>query len=184
MRIERSFIISCLCAKFLLAKTTSFQLSYLLANLSKKLSTHQFHTDPLSSTNRFHTRTTPFQQKPLSSTPKSLSSTQKPLSSTPKTTQFHTKDHSVPHNPLFHTKNPSVQHTLKQKVFVWNWGVLGFRCWTEGFLVWNWGVCWTEGFLGLKWSGPFVWNWCFELRGCGTEGDPKKLHKIFTYSEI
>ena len=55
-------------------------------------STPQFHTDPLSSTHRFNTRTTPFQHpKFLSSTPKTpqfhlpLSCTPKPLSSTPKT---------------------------------------------------------------------------------------------------
>ena len=57
------------------------------------MSTPQFYTDPLSSTNRFHTRTTPFQH------PKSVSSTPKALSSTPKTPQFH---------PL---------------LLVWNWGV-------------------------------------------------------------
>ena len=66
---------------------------------------------------------------------------------------------------------------------VWKWG----GGWTEGFSVWNWeggwnwgvfGVeprgfwCGTEGFPGLKRSGPFAWNWCVELRGCETEGDP------------
>ena len=73
------------------------------------------------------------------------------------------------------------------EVFGWNWGV----CWTEGFLVLNRGVfgvelrgfwdgtegcvelrgfwCWTEGFRGLKRSGPFVWNWCVELRGTDCE---------------
>ena len=118
MRIERSFIISCLCAKFLLAKTTSFQLSYLLANLSKKLSIHQFHTDPLSSTNRFHTKTTPFQTKNLSvqhqnssvSQQKPLSSTPKPLGSTLKIPQFHIKNPSVLYTSQFQTENPSVQH--------------------------------------------------------------------------
>ena len=93
--------------------------------------TSQFHTDPLSPTYRFHTRTTPFStqnpsvphQKPLSSTPKTpqfhlpLSSTPKlpqlrinspsvqpPLSSTPKTPQLNTKTPSVPHQkPLSST---------------------------------------------------------------------------------
>ena len=35
-------------------------------------------------------------------------------------------------------------------------------CWTEGFLKWNWGRC---VFWGPKRNGPFVWNWCVELRG-------------------
>ena len=32
------------------------------------------------------------------------------------------------------------------------------------------------GFWGLKRSGPFVWNRCVELRGCGTEGGPFAPH--------
>ena len=50
-----------------------------------------FSVKPLSSTHRFHARTTPFQH------PKSLSST-------PKTPQFNIKI------PQFHIKNPSVPH--------------------------------------------------------------------------
>ena len=80
---------------------------------------------PLSSTHRFHTRTTPFQH------PKSLSST--------------------PKTPQFNTKTASVQHRYIELFFL------------RG--VWNWGVCGTEGLRGLKRSGPFVWNWCIELRG-------------------
>ena len=76
----------------------------------------QFDTDRLSSTHRFHTRSTPFQH------PKSLSST-------PKTPQFHLLLSSTPKAPQFHTKNPSVQHSF----------CLGV-CWSEGFLVWNWGI--------------------------------------------
>ena len=134
-------------------------------------STTQFHTDPLSSTRRFHTRTTPFQH------PKSLSST--------------------PKSPQFHTKNFFVWGVSWTEGFsVRNWGCVelrefgvelrcvelkGFWCGTEGaelkgwnwgVLVWSWGVCGTEGFLGLKRSGPFVWNWCVELRGVWNWGDP------------
>ena len=64
-----------------------------LNRLPTRTSTSQFHSHSLSSTHRFHTRTTPFQQpkkfhtknpsvphqKPLSSTSKSLSSTPKTL---------------------------------------------------------------------------------------------------------
>ena len=32
-------------------------------------------------------------------------------------------------------------------------------------------------FWGLKRSGHFVLNWCVELRGCGTEGDPWTSHR-------
>ena len=120
---------------------------------------------------------------PLSSTPPSvqhISSTQKGHSfSAPDITHFHTKNSSVQHIPRFNTKNPSVPYTPQFNT--------SSVCWTEGFLVWNWGVfgvelrgvwnwgvlsvelrgvCWTEGFL--------VWNWavCVELRGfwCETEG--------------
>ena len=49
----------------------------------------------------------------------------------------------------------------------------GFWSGTEGFSVWNWGVCWTEGFMMLNrgffgvelrdlscgTEGSFVWNW-------------------------
>ena len=47
-------------------------------------------------------------------------------------------------------------------------------CWTEGFLVWNWGVCGTEGFLGLKKNGPFVLNRSVELRAVWYWGGPLK----------
>ena len=60
-----------------------------------KKSTPKFHTDPLSSTHQFHTRTTPFQA-------------QKSPSFTSKTPQFNTPTPSVQHIP--HTKNPSVPH--------------------------------------------------------------------------
>ena len=69
-----------------------------------KLSTPQFHTDPPSSTNRFHTRTTPFQHpKSLSSTPKTPLLNTKSLSSTPKTPQFNTPLSSTP-KPLSSTQ--------------------------------------------------------------------------------
>ena len=32
-----------------------------------------------------------------------------------------------------------------ERFFKWNWGG-----WTEGSLVWNWGLCWTEGFSVLN----------------------------------
>ena len=106
-------------------------------------STPQFQTEPLSSTHRFHTMSTPFQH------PKSLSST-------PKTAQFHIKNPSVQHrNPLCSTPKPPKFrlpqfHTKHSLV-----------CWTEGFLVWNWG------FLG---AGK-EWLFCVELM-CWTERDP------------
>ena len=68
---------------------------------------------PLSSTHRFHTRTTPFQH------PKSLSST--------------------PKTPQFNTKTASVQHRYIELFFlrgVLNWGVFSVEL--RG--VWNWGV--------------------------------------------
>ena len=34
-----------------------------------------------------------------------------------------------------------------------------------------------QRFWGLKRSGHFVLNWCVELRGCGTEGDPWTSHR-------
>ena len=114
--------------------------------------TLQFHTDPLSSTHRFNTMTERFQrqnpsvpnQKPLSST---TSSVQHPkfLNLTPKTPQF---------------------HTLSAR--------RGFRCWTEGFLVLNWGI------FGAKkvWSlcGTDVLNWGGL---CGTEGYSTKCYRKF-----
>ena len=67
--------------------------------------------------------------------------------------------------PLSYTPPPSVQHkratpsalkTPQAKLLknVLNWGV----CWTEGFLVLNWGgLCETEGYsveghIGVKWG--------------------------------
>ena len=41
----------------------------------------------------------------------------------------------------------------------------GFKCGTDGCVELRGFRCWTEGFWGLKRSGPFVWNWCVELRG-------------------
>ena len=124
------------------------------------MSTPQFHTDPLSSTHRFHKGPHLFStqnpsvphQKPLSSTPESLSSTQKTLGSTPP--QFNILLSSKPKTPQFNTKTP----------LVWNCGLCG----TEELLVWNWGIFGTE----KEW--PFLWNLCVELMGCGTEGDPSK----------
>ena len=69
-----------------------------------KLNSPQFHTDPLSSTHRFHTRTTPFQY------------------------------------PKFFSSTPNI------RFLVWNLRV----CWTEGFLVWNWGILGAEK----------VWSFC------------------------
>ena len=93
---------------------------------------------------------TPQFNTPLSSTPKTLSSTHP----------------SVPHQkPLSSTKFLS-EGCIEP--------LRGFWCGAEGGRR-NSGVCWTEGFRVLKSSGPFVWNWNVELRGCGTEGDPFQL---------
>ena len=100
---------------------------------------------------------------------------QKLLSSTPKLPHFNTPFSSTPKLPQFQTQNPSELKGLL------NWAVCG----TEGFLVWNWGIFgveprgfwWgTEGFW-LKKSGPFVWNECVEMRGCGTAKDPLKSRR-------
>ena len=86
---------------------------------------------------------------------------------------FSTENLSVPHQePLSLTpKSPQFETPLRQteEFLVWNRGVLGvelrgvelrgFWCGIKEFSMWNWGV------LGLKKSGPFVWNWCVELRG-------------------
>ena len=125
-------------------------------------STLQFHTDPLSSTHHFHTRTTPFRHpKPLSSAPKSFSSTP--------------KIPSVQHQNPFRlsTKNPSVpQHNPSDTLLFWEffwveslkgfwtktfgaelrrfwWELRSFWCRTEGCVELR-GVCRTEGFS--------VWN--------------------------
>ena len=57
-------------------------------------------------------------------------------------------------------------------------------CWTEGS-VWNWGGVWNWGVfgvelrdLGLKRSGPFVWNWCVELRGPYTNNMSKIVQEL------
>ena len=76
-------------------------------------STTQFHTDPLSSTRRFHTRTTPFQH------PKSLSST-------PKSPQFHTKN-------FFVWGVSWTEGCVELEDF--GLELRGFWCWTEGFWV-------------------------------------------------
>ena len=117
--------------------------------------------------------------------------------SVPRMSQFNTKNRSVQHPPQFHT--PSVQHTPQfntinpsfQHTHVLNWGgcrtegcveLRGFRYWTEVVFVFNGGMLWTEGFLVLnrgileaekEWL--FVLNWCDELKGCGTVGDPYNL---------
>ena len=130
--------------------------------LRLKGSIPQFHTDPLISTNRFHTRTTPFQHL-------------KSLSSTPKTPLFHTKNPSVPHQKPLSWTHPSVPHqkllsstpkTLRfnTKIEPENFSVFGVElrvCWTEGFLMLNWGIsgankvwslCWTEGICMELWG--------------------------------
>ena len=134
---------------------------------SAKKSTPQFHTDPLGSTHRFHTRTIPFQRS------KSLSSTPKTSQFNTKIPQFHTKNPSVPHRKSFSATHPSVPHRLYRAVFCLR-GVLNWEVWwTEGFLLWNWGVLmwnWGEGgeteeFMMWNWGR---WNWGFfgvELRG-------------------
>ena len=126
---------------------------------------HRDHTFSAPQIPQFNTRNPSVQhqnpsllyEKPISSTHPSVP-LQEPLSSTPKPRQFH-------------TKNLSVQHSFCLKG-VLNWGVLTvelrrFRCGTEGFSVWNWGVCGTEGVFGLE---PRVFG--VELRGflCETEG--------------
>ena len=137
------------------------------------------HISSTPKTPQFNTIPSVPLQKPLSSTPKTLSST--PLSSTPKTPQFNTIP-SVPlqkplssthplsstpknpqfHPPQFHTKNPSVPHqkTLsstplsctpktpqfhtKKALYRLYISELRGVCWTEGFLVLNWGVFGVE----------------------------------------
>ena len=73
----------------------------------------QFHTDPLSSTHRAHTRTTPFQH------PKSLTST-------PKTPHFNTKI------PQLHTKTPQFHTCLSSTPKTLNWGLFGVELWDFG----------------------------------------------------
>ena len=107
------------------------------------------------------------------------------LSSTPKTPQFNIKI------PQFHTPLSSTQF-LSEGFLVWNQRIFcvevkglelrGSWCWTEGFLVWIWGVCGTEGFLVWNWGVFGVelkdlraekeWSFCVELM-CWTEGDQK-----------
>ena len=97
-----------------------------------------------------------------------IGSTQWPNVFSPKTPQFHTSLSST---------IPSVQHpkslslTPKTPQFHTLSARRGFRCWTEGFLVLNWGIfaaekewpfcvksmCWTEG-VCVELRGS-VWNW-------------------------
>ena len=101
-----------------------------------------------------------------------------PLSSTKTPSVQHISSTSGPH--LFSPKNPSVP---PQKPLGWNWGVFGvelrevelrgFWCGTEGF----W--CGTVGFWELKRSGPFVWNWCVELRRFWDWVGPYPRHSRF-----
>ena len=144
-------------------------------------STPQFHTDPLSSTHRFHIRTTPFSHaKSLSSTPKNPQfntkipqfhtttpsvSPLKPLSSTPLPPQIHTKNIQFNSKilqfhtkiPQFHTKNSSVPH---RKFFCSRSKSV---CGTEGCVELTSFWCWTEGFRGWKGvallCGTDVLNW-------------------------
>ena len=119
---------------------------------------HKDHTFSAPKNPQFNTKNPSVQhQNPWVPHQKLLSSTPKSLSSTPKTPQFNTKSiGSTPKAPQFH---------LPLTAFlVWNWGVFGveprgFWCGTEGCLLWNWGI------LELKRIGPFVWNWCVELKG-------------------
>ena len=112
------------------------------------LSTHQFHTEPLSWTHQFNTR---------NSAPKiSQFKTEIP--------QFNTKNPSVQHTPQFNTKTPSVQHQEPLSSTHLNWGVCGNKGCVELRGFW----CGTEGVSGAVKEWPF----CVELRGCGTEEDP------------
>ena len=126
------------------------------------MSTPQFHTDPLSSKHRFLTSTTPFQHpKSLSSTSKSSTHPsvpqQKPLSSTPlsstsESPQFNTKTPSFPHQKLLSSTHPSIPHQkpLSSTPFLSKWCLELREGGTDGFLLWNWGVCWTEGVFGVE----------------------------------
>ena len=133
-------------------------------------------TTPQFNTSLPHKRATLFQPR-------------KSLSATPKTLQFHTKNPSVPHqkrlsstprisqfqSPLSSTLktlqfNTPLSSTLITPQTKNSWEV----CWTEGFLVWNWGVfgmelrflwCWTEGFFGCLKGVVLMWNRCVEVRG-------------------
>ena len=111
-----------------------------------------------------------------------ISSTQTPsvqhISSTQWLRLFSIHDPSVQHQKPLSWTRPSVQHPLgsthpsvphpprsthKNRHYV---ELNGLRCWTEGFLVFNWGVRWTEGFLVLYWGifGPErEWPFCVEL---------------------
>ena len=112
---------------------------FVLAELSfKKMEYSSVPHRPPSFTHQFNTWTTSFQH------PKSLSLTSK-------TPEFNTKNHSA-----------RFYRAIFCHFFMLNWEV----CWSEGFLVWNWGI------LGLKRSGPSVWNWCVELRGVWNWGGP------------
>ena len=75
-----------------------------------------------------------------------------------------TKNPSVQHTPQFNAKNPLVQH---QKALSSTPKFFDFRCWTEGFLMRNWGAFGVELRSVLNWGVFDV-----ELRRvCGTEGD-------------
>ena len=131
----------------------------------------QFHTDPLNSTHRFHTRTTPFQHT-------------KSLSSTTKTPQFNT-----PLSYFLSEGCVELRGFWCETKGVLNWGVFnveltgcvelsGFWCGTEGCVelrgLLNWGIFGVElrdfgGWKGVaRLCGTNVLNW----GGCGTKGDP------------
>ena len=70
-----------------------------------------------------------------------------------------------------------------QKTFSW-------LCWTEGFLVLNWGVFWTEGFFGIELRGFLVelrdfeaekeWPLSLELKCLSERGvELKETHFIY-----
>ena len=118
--------------------------------------TPQFHTDPFSSTQRFHTRTTPFQHQ----NPKNKYS-------------YFCRFYKL--NWVVCRTEGSVE--LRR---MWNWGDVELRG------IWNWGLfgvelrgfwretervvelrdfwCGTQRFSGLKRSGPLMWNRLVELR--------------------
>ena len=92
------------------------------------LSTHQFHTEPLSWTHQFNTR-----------------------NSAPKISQFNTINPSVQHTPQFNTKTPSLQHQEPLSSTHLNWGVCGNKGCFELRGFW----CGTEGVSGAVKEWPF-----------------------------
>ena len=131
-----------------------------------KPSSFQYHKSPRSTPSVPH-------QKPLTSTLPSVSH-RNPLNSTPISFWCGTEGFSV---SIWEGWNWGVFGVNRRGV--WNWGVFGveprgFWCGTERFLVWKWGI------WGLKRSGPFVCNWCVEVRGgVELEGTHQKIFKLW-----